>query len=67
VPAAGQEGIALLTEMLRLNPAHRISAKAALNHEFFASMPADWKVVCYSVVRVLLHAGRLEGSRDAPT
>ncbi|XP_010517166.1 PREDICTED: cyclin-dependent kinase B1-2-like isoform X2 [Camelina sativa] len=38
VPSLSPEGIDLLTQMLRYNPADRISAKAAMDHPYFDSL-----------------------------
>ncbi|VYS54870.1 unnamed protein product [Arabidopsis thaliana] len=38
VPSLSPEGIDLLTQMLKYNPAERISAKAALDHPYFDSL-----------------------------
>ncbi|CAH8362926.1 unnamed protein product [Eruca vesicaria subsp. sativa] len=38
VPSLSPEGVDLLTNMLRYNPAERISAKAALDHPYFDSL-----------------------------
>ncbi|KAL0844525.1 hypothetical protein Bca101_017771 [Brassica carinata] len=38
VPSLSPEGLDLLTNMLRYNPAERISAKAALDHPYFDSL-----------------------------
>ena len=40
---AGVEAVALLSSMLDLNPAKRITAKDALAHPFFEPMPREWR------------------------
>ena len=41
VPRLGQEGVQLLSSMLQLDPAKRISARQALNHPFFGDFAQD--------------------------
>ena len=40
---AGADAVALLSSMLDLNPAKRITAKDALAHPFFEPMPREWR------------------------
>ncbi|XP_010476973.1 PREDICTED: cyclin-dependent kinase B1-1-like [Camelina sativa] len=37
-PSLSPQGVDLLTKLLKLNPAERISAKAALDHSYFDSL-----------------------------
>lgn len=41
VPRLGPEGVHLLSSMLQLDPAKRISARQALAHPFFAAQSGD--------------------------
>jgi serine/threonine protein kinase len=40
VPGLAPDGVDLLTRMLRYDPAQRITARDALDHPFFADLPA---------------------------
>jgi len=40
VPGLPADGVDLLQRMLRYDPAHRITARDALDHPFFADLPA---------------------------
>lgn len=42
-PSLGPDGIDLLSKMLQLDPAKRISCKAALEHPYFSSFVARFK------------------------
>ena len=41
VPRLGAQGVQLLSSMLQLDPAKRISARQALSHPFFAPLAAE--------------------------
>lgn len=46
VPGAEPLALDLIGQMLRYDPAARISAKAALDHPWFADLPAEAKAAC---------------------